>query len=363
MVQLVDIRSSNRSGMLTRAGILVNYDELARTFGLDPRAMIRRAGLDRFDLNDADALIPAAAVNELLERSAEAAGVEDFGLRLATTRNLSQLGAIGLIVREEPTVGHAIKAAEHYFRLHSETLSFRLDEHDRIAVLRIQYLSATQGRTRQSTELIVGTVFRTLNVLAGRAWAPESVCFAHTAPRQRTIHDTFFRTKTLFDSGFDGFVLRTGDLTAPIRTADAAMTRYIRHYVDEVMVQPVVTTDGSVRQLVFALLPSGRATSEVVAQRLGVDRKTVHRRLAASGKTFSSILNEARIELAQRHIKTERRSLTETAQLLGFSGIATFSRWFRGEFGTSATSWRQAGSISLPAKAGRGRKVPRSSYR
>jgi len=351
MVQ-ADTKPSNRIGVLTRAGILVNYDELARTFGLDPRAMIRRAGLDRFDLNDADALIPAAAVNDLLERSAEAAGVEDFGLRLATTRNLSQLGAIGLIVREEPTVGHAIKAAEQYFRLHSETLSFHLDEHDKISVLRIQYLSTTRGQTRQSTELIVGTVFRTLNVLAGRAWSPESVCFAHSPPRQHTIHDSFFRTKTLFDSGFDGFVLRTGDLSAPIRTADAAMTRYIRHYVEEVMVQPVVTTDASVRQLVFALLPSGRATSEVVAQRLGVDRKTVHRRLAASGQTFSSILNEARIELAQRHIRTERRSLTETAQLLGFSGLATFSRWFRGEFGTTATSWRRAASLPLPAMRG-----------
>jgi AraC-like DNA-binding protein len=351
MVQ-VDTRPSNRTGVLTRAGILVNYDELARTLGLDPRAMIRRVGLDRYDFNDAEALIPAAAVNELLERSAEAAGAEDFGLRLATTRNLAQLGAVGLIVREEPTVGHAIKAAEDYFRLHSETLSFQLDQHDRIAVLRIHYLTATQGQMRQSTELIVGTVFRTLNVLAGRAWSPESVCFAHSPPKARTIHDSFFRTKTLFDSGFDGFVLRSGDLTAPIRTADAAMTRYIRHYVDEVMAQPVVTTDASVRQLVFALLPTGRATSEVVAQRLGVDRKTVHRRLAASGKTFSSILNEARIELAQRHIKTERRSLTETAQLLGFSGLATFSRWFRGEFGTSATSWRRAASLSLPAVRG-----------
>ncbi len=72
------------------------------------------------------------------------------------------------------------------------------------------------------------------------------------------------------------------------------MTRYIRHYVEEMMAQPVITADASVRQLVFALLPSGRCTSNVVAQRLGVDRKTVHRRLAARGETFSSILNEVR---------------------------------------------------------------------
>jgi AraC-like DNA-binding protein len=347
-------KTQSRTGILTRAAVLTGYDDLARSLGLDARALVRSVGLHRFNWTDADTLIPAAAANELLERSADAAGIEDFGLRLATTRNLAQLGAIGLIVREEPTVGHAIKAAEHYFRTHSETLSFHLDERDRIAVFRIRYLSNTQGRTRQSTELIVGTVFRTLNVLAGRAFAPESVCFAHPSPQRRTIHDSFFKTRTLFDSGFDGFVLRTGDLTAPIRTADAAMTHYIRHYVEEVMAQPAITTDATVRQLVFSLLPSGRATCDVVAQRLGVDRKTVHRRLAARGETFSSILNEARIELVQRHIKAERRSLTETAQLLGFSGLATFSRWFRTAFGMSATQWRQA-------DAARESRQPRSS--
>jgi AraC-like DNA-binding protein len=41
------------------------------------------------------------------------------------------------------------------------------------------------------------------------------------------------------------------------------------------------------------------------------------------GETVSTIINDARIELAQRHIKTVRRSLTETAQLLGFSGSPT----------------------------------------
>jgi AraC-like DNA-binding protein len=67
----------------------------------------------------------------------------------------------------------------------------------------------------------------------------------------------------------------------------------------------------------------------------------MYTRLAAEGETFSSILNKVRIELARRYIQTGRKSLTETAQLLGFSGLATFSRWFRNEFGTSATRWQK----------------------
>ncbi len=327
---------------LIRAGTLASYVALARSLQLDAPRLLQSVGLDRFDLSDVDALIPARAATELLERSAEAAGIEDFGLRLATMRNLADLGPVALIVREEPTVGHAIRAAEQYLHRYSEAIAFHLDEYATTAVLRVQYVSTTRGRIRQGTELLVGTVFRVVNALTGGAWAPESVSFSHPPPSSRTIHLSFFRTRTLFDSDFNGFMLRPSDLTAPVRNADMAMPRYVRHYVEEVLSQPIVETDVTVRQLVFSLLPSGRCTSEAIARHLGVDRKTVSRRLARRDETFSSIVNKARIELARRHVRTEHRSLTETAQLLGFSGLATFSRWFRAEFGTSATSWRKS---------------------
>jgi AraC-like DNA-binding protein len=326
---------------LVRTGLLASYVDLARSLQLDPFHLLKGVGLDRVDLSDSDALIPAAATAELLERSAEAAGLEDFGLRLARMRTLAQVGPVGLLVREEPTVGHAIQVAERYFRARNDALSFRLDEYEETTVLRIRLLSITEGRTRQATELIVGTVFRVLNALTGSAWAPESVGFSHPPPTGRTVHNAFFRTRTLFGTGFDGFVLRQSDLTAAIRTADTAMPQYIKHYVEQVSPQPVATTDATVRHLVFALLPTGRCSSELIANHLGVDRTTINRRLALRGETFSSIVNSVRIELARRYIQTERRSLTETAQLLGFSGLATFSRWFRTEFGTSATSWRK----------------------
>jgi AraC-like DNA-binding protein len=333
-----------KTANLVRAGTLTGYAELARSLGIDPDHLIREVGLHRFNLADADVMIPASMMMELLERSAAVAGVEDFGLRLAATRRLAHLGPVGLIVREEPTARHAIIAAERYFRLYSETLAFRLEEHGDVATLRTQYLVPIAGGARQATELTIGVVFRTINILVGGSWTPENISFTHPPPAGRTMHASFFKTQTLFDNGFDGIIVRSADLSAPIPTADAAMARYVRRYLDTMLAQSAVTIDATVRQLVFALLPSGRCTSEAIAQHLGVDRKTVNRRLAATGETFSSILNDVRVELARRHIKTERRSLTETAELLGFSGLATFSRWFRAEFGTSASDWRKDGA-------------------
>jgi len=91
----------------------------------------------------------------------------------------------------------------------------------------------------------------------------------------------------------------------------------------------------------------------VLARHLGLNRRPLHRRLALRGETVSTIINDARIELAHRHIKTERRSLTDTAQLLGFSGLPTFSRWFQRQFGSSATTWRKTETpvLARPAPA------------
>ena len=326
---------------LFRAAILTGYFDVAQSFGLDTYRLTKNAGLHRLNLSDPDVLIPAASVLELLERSALAAGVEDFGLRMAAKRSLAHLGPIGLVAREEPTLRHALKLFERHFRIRTENLILNLDEDDEVGSIRIQLLLATKGSTRQVMELIVGIIFRTLKALAGDRWAPEFVSFSHPGPRGRTTHNSFFKSRPHFDDAFNGVALRTADLNAPIASADPVIARYVRHYLEDVMAQPAVRIDATVRQLVFALLPSGRCTSDLLARHLGIDRRTLSRRLATRGTTFSAVVNDVRLELVQRHIRTEQRSLTETAQLLGFSGLATFSRWFLANFGTSATVWRK----------------------
>jgi AraC-like DNA-binding protein len=101
-----------------------------------------------------------------------------------------------------------------------------------------------------------------------------------------------------------------------------------------------------VRALIEALLPTGRCSIVQVARSLGVDRRTLQRRLADSGETFSSLLDAVRAELAERQVPNPRRSLTEIAEELGFSELSAFSRWFRRHFGCSPSEWRGRRSVA-----------------
>ncbi len=96
-----------------------------------------------------------------------------------------------------------------------------------------------------------------------------------------------------------------------------------------------------VRELVVTLLGTGACTIDRAAQHLGVDRRTIHRRLAKEGETFSGIVDAVRRELAQRYL-ADKRSLAEIAMLLGFSASSGFSHWYRRQYDATPSSRRDA---------------------
>ena len=106
-----------------------------------------------------------------------------------------------------------------------------------------------------------------------------------------------------------------------------------------------------VRRLVVSLLGSGACTIEIVAQHLGVDRRTVHRRLAQEGETFSQIVASVRRELATGFLEDPNRNLAEVSSLLGFSSLSGFSRWHRQQFGKTASAQRTASRGATPERS------------
>ena len=325
-----------------RSQILTGYAALARSLGLVPERLVRSAGLELAALDDLDARISAQAFSDLLERSNEAARIDDFGLRLAESRAVGILGPIGIVVHQEPDLRSALSSLARYLPFHNESLVLRLDESGNLAILRMDVLTSSgPGGARQVTELSLGAFFRILSRLAGPDWKPLRVCFEHAAPRSVTTYRRFFGCRVDFENEFNAIVFRAADLDTPLAMSDAMLAKYAHRYLDSIMVHGTAPVNQKVRELVRLLLSSGNCSAEKVARGLGVDRRTVHRHLAAAGTTFSSVLDEARVELTLQ-LLASHRPLAEVAQRIGFAGAASFSRWFRQAFGCSPSSWRVA---------------------
>ncbi|WP_244196177.1 AraC family transcriptional regulator [Paraburkholderia susongensis] len=327
--------------MLTiRSASLTGYTELARQLGLDPARMLRRVGLSARDLVDPDTPISTTAVRELLESSAAAAKVEDFGLRLAMRRRLSNLGPISAVMSEAPTAREALESLCRYIRLINASLLTSIEDYGDAVLIRENILVDDKNSVRQSIEMAVGVLYRSIEELLGPSWRPRSVCFEHRPPDSATCHKAFFGSAVEFNSHFNGIVCRARDLAAGRPASDSQMALYARRFLDQALSGADDSATHTIRQVIVAMLPNGRCTADQVARHLGVDRRTLHRRLAAEETSFSALLQAVRCELASRQIRDSDRSLSELADLLGFSSPSAFAFWFRKHFGKTVSKWR-----------------------
>lgn len=321
---------------LVRSASLTGFATLAAECGVDAGALVVEVGLPRNCLDEPDLMIPVLSVGRLLELAAAKGREPAFGLRMAEARRLSNLGPLGLLVRDAPTLRRALELLITHIHAHNEALSVRVEQVGNLVSIRA-VLDATNGPYRQATELVIGVTFRVLSVFLGAAWRPRLVCFAHRAPASVAVHRRVFGPAVEFGHEFDGIVCNAKDLDAPNPGADPVMARYTHRLLDQALgARPTVSA--RVREYIAVLLPRGHCRADTVAQHLGVDRRTLARHLAAEGTSFSTLVDGVRSELLAGYLEGSARPLSEVSDLLGFAAPSAFSRWHRARFGVAARS-------------------------
>src|SRR6187431_1846943 len=124
--------------------------------------MLRLARLPATVLDDPNLLISVDSVEWLLEESARLSGQEAFGLLLAETRSLANLGMLALVIRDEPTLRTAVESCVRYMRLHNAGVQLRIDDADDLVLLHVGVNVPRHGVWRQTLEQSIGILVRTL---------------------------------------------------------------------------------------------------------------------------------------------------------------------------------------------------------
>jgi AraC-like DNA-binding protein len=344
---------------LIRSSALTHYAAVARSVGIDPGQMLKRVGLPVACLQDPDIRVAVNRVGRLLEDSAATAGIDDFGLRMSERYDLSMLGPVALVIREQATVGSAMQALSRYGHFQNESWRTDFRRHGDIFTLKSWFFGIKAGR--QSIQVTIGNIYRILRYFLGERWCALEVHFVHSAPAEPRFLKGFFGCKVIFESEFDGIVCEASDMNRPIKTANPALARRAQKYMERIATRSN-SIDEKVHELVFALLPTGRCSADEVAKYLGCDRRTIHRRLGECSTTFSEILDAQRANIVVRLVEDSDRSLPEMAEMLGLSAPSALARWFRGRFGRSITEWRSGLRPGSPTAKSKKTRV-RSSRR
>jgi len=314
---------------MARSAVLVGFEETARSFGLDPVGLLRTARIPDASLRDADLPIPTASVITLLEHASAAAGTPSFGLLMAQARAISVLGPVALLMREQPDLRGALTRLTRRAWAQAEALESSLEDDCETAILSFSLAPGLPHPANQTIELTIAAIVRLLRHFLGPDWSPQMLTFSHRRPADTGPYVRHLGVMPVFQLERNSIVMLSTDLDRPIAHADPAFGRQLERLVESTVRQRGAARSQQVSDVIRRMLPTGDCSASRVADMFGIDRRTLHRWLAAEGQSFSQLLDQARAALCLQYRSEGSHSLTEIAPLVGFSSLSAYSRWRR----------------------------------
>lgn len=296
-------------------------------------------------LGDPGVWLDVARGVALLEGAARRTNDSAFALRFADQMPWSDLGLLGCLVLNAPTVGDALAAAARYFGLQSTGAGLVLDAAGRETQLVYSIFDPTVALHPQNTELVFATLVRAIRDALGEPrWCPRAVLVRHPRPARAHVQADYFGCSLEYGSMVNALVVTAEEMRRPLARADLDRLPDLVASADRGLAAIDPDALGPLRAVVGDLLRDGEGTPSIasVARRTRTSARSLQRQLSLHGYTFTNLLAEARLALAAHYMRDPRRSLTDVALALGYSELSAFSRAFRRWSGTSAIAFRAA---------------------
>lgn len=314
--------------------------ELIRHSGHDPLPVFRDAGVDPDLRFDSSARLSRPQMNALHQAAQLATGDVAFGLRTVAAFHPSHMGALGYAWLASRTPRDAWRKMHQYSKVESDTFRLTLAEHG--PEFHIAYFWDGDWSPIESQIYAVMALLVHLNRrVTGDEANPVRVDFSTPAPENLDAFTEHFRCELRFEQPQELLVLDANRLDEPSPRALAELEQATEEMVTRYLaIRDKSDIHNQVRAALFECLPEGGVNAERIAEQLHMSSRTLQRRLDEIGKSFRSVLNDVRRDLALRYIQDKSLSLTEISYLLGFSEPSSFTRAFRGWTGSAPSQAR-----------------------
>jgi AraC-like DNA-binding protein len=317
------------------ADLLRFFPELVRNLGGDPKAMMRRLGIEPSRVLNGEPNLSYRSWVNLLEQAAAELHCRDFGMRLAQLQGGGKVfGPMGEVMRNSNTFGEAIEYVANHFHAHSLAAGMRLerDRATRNLFVGHEILLDRLPNKRQAIEQAL--LLAHLNageITRGQARVRE-VHFRHQSLSSRDTYRSYFGTAICFDQQEDGVVFSERDLRAPILDRNACLYQAATSFINTRFRRVAQPMHARVRALIVRRIETEDCSNERICDELGLHPRTLHRRLRAEGKSFEGIKDEVRRDVAMRYIQETNHPLTFIAEKLGYAEQSVLTRscvrWF-----------------------------------
>ena len=310
-------------GYLSARG--VNADEVCRQAGIDSRAIPTRT-----------TRLPGQAMAAFWRAAVTASDDPDFGLHCTAASNPGALDIVGYVMLSCRTADEALRRGARFMRLLNDGIEVDIKREQTTTQCRVTVLPTRdeflRDEPRQVIESVLFGIVRQLRLLTERDIVPVSLSMRHQLPVTGAAeHARLFRVKPHFGAQWDQVVIANVDLDVLMRSSNTALLAAFEAHAESALGKLGVsnTLAGRVSAEVLSGLKGEAPTIHHVARAMAMSARNLQRKLSAEGTTFQSVLDDARRELALRHLAAPGATVAKVAWLVGFSEPSAFHRAFR----------------------------------
>jgi AraC-like DNA-binding protein len=307
------------------------------TLGLDVARVRRRVG----PLPDApDALVPTQAYLDMWDEAHALFGQPGLPSALAMAIPFGAFGALDYLVGSANTLAASCESAQLHFAMVASDVWLELaeveDGHHLLGVRGIEGLSPV------ALEFTLACIVKLLGSVSDGPFRPVLVGLPIARPANDPVRARIYGEALVYGYPRADILIDHATWQRKLARADP----YLHTTLQRVAAQLQLTRPGdtgiesAVRARLRGALSQGQATPARVATLLGVSERTLQRRLAEGGHSFSEVLEGFRRDESARLLCDPKLALTEVATRLGYAEQTSFTRAFRRWTGHTPGAWR-----------------------
>ncbi|WP_051183419.1 AraC family transcriptional regulator ligand-binding domain-containing protein [Nocardia vinacea] len=266
----------------------------------------------------------------ILRRALRALPSGPIGVHIGTREVFSQWGLLGFAMRSAGYVAEAVDIGLQLHQASGSLLNYEFEPDTREFAVRIDERTPQPELLPFLCEDTCCSMLVLARSIFGGQVAPTRLEFAYPRMPYSDVYSRFFQCSIRYNAPVTRIYFSTEFLNRPIPTANPAQLAIAieaaRLIADPGGHRPdiVSAVEGVLRQNLRQPLPMA-----LVAERLMISERTLHRRLAEAGLMFGEIRDRVRLQRAKTLLRESSLPVAVVAAEVGFSDSREFRRAYQ----------------------------------
>ena len=303
--------------------------DLASERGVTSQALFNAAHIEQYQ-NAKSPLKRLQLWEDILQRTVELTGDKAIGLHYGKHVNITSLGTLGFAVMSCNNLEEVLRLVIRYHPILNTEISCELFHEPQSTVLRANLKNSHYAQRHVIFESTFSTIIALGEYLLNRPLFDVELHLNYPPPEYQDNYKQIFSMPVLFNQDHCQLVVSKNSLLeTKIKTANPS-GRVVFKQQCELMLRKLNTKQDIACKVQSILMHSSGHFPEInlVARELCMSERTLRRRLKDENTSFRQVFDEVRSVLACEYLTTTKITVSEIANLLGYTECVNFRRAF-----------------------------------